>query len=168
MQFTSHNTTPLSLDWVMFVYIPTCIYFSTSAELRYVFFVTPKTIRRIVLRNKPSIPPLLLLATFDNDDVQTHDLDNDAGSKQRWEAATDALGLDLRLEMGVSSPAGLYRARESPGSLDLLGKERNTPLYYWDWVTGLNLKLVSALSSGLQQSRGRIWSDKDQRTCKLG
>lgn len=79
----------------------------------------PKITRRICLKKKPSIPSLLPLAPLDDVDVQTDDLDNDARSKQRWEAATDALGLDLRLGKGLISPAGLYRARESPGNLDL-------------------------------------------------
>lgn len=39
-----------------------------------------------------------------NVEVQRHDLDNDVGSKKQGEAATDALGLDLRLDFS-SRPA---------------------------------------------------------------
>ena len=80
------------------------------------------------LGKNPSIPSFLPLAPLDNVDVQTYDLDNDdAGSKQRWEAATYALGLDLRLEKSLRSLAGPYRAKESPASL-YLGTEGNTTL----------------------------------------
>ena len=71
----------------------------------------------------------------------------------RGDAATD-LSLDWRLEKGWSGSAGLYRSRQSPGCLNLLGKEGNTTLFYWHWVTGLNYELVSVLSSGLQSRAG--------------
>lgn len=144
--------------------MPTCNYL-VHLLLRVGFLSSQRPQEECFQERNQSFPFCCLFASFDNVDIQAHD--KGAGSKREGCYWCSWPGLKIRELLELSSwTVQSKRKSWEPESARYIGKY--TTLYDWDWVIGLNLKPVSVLSSGLQQSWDSNWSDKAKRTCKLG